>query len=70
MSEFSPVSLAYDQGEEHVLRRLGCAVAVLWSSFPEDTQRRLDGQAAAVADREEVLRPRLAIEAFLRDHAS
>jgi len=49
---------------------LGCAVAVLWSSFPEDTQRRLVGQAAAVADREEVLRPRLAIEAFLRDHAS
>ncbi|MBL9011079.1 MAG: hypothetical protein JNL56_07875 [Alphaproteobacteria bacterium] len=69
MSEFTPLSLDYRPQDEHVLRRLGCAVAALWSSFPEDTQRRLVGQAAVMADRETVMRPRLAIEAFLRDHA-
>jgi hypothetical protein len=58
----------YSEDEEHILRRLGSALVVLWTDFPEKQQNRIIQQAVFMPDRYQTVQLNEQIRAFIRKH--
>jgi hypothetical protein len=52
--------------DEHIVRRLGKAVVVLWDSLPKPVQAQLVKQAVLMHDRDRHLQLRQKVNAFIR----
>src|SRR5450759_3880041 len=61
-------SLKYDEGEEHILRRLGGALAVHWNTLPEINRTTLLEQAVFMHDRYPTVHLEQQIQAFIAKH--
>jgi hypothetical protein len=60
--------LKYDEFDEHILRRLGGAVVVLWDDLPTKQRRRILDQAILMGDRYQTVQLKQQIEIFIRAH--
>lgn len=60
----------YTADEEHLLRRIGTAVALHWRRIPQGTAEMILDQAALVSDREDVVQVREQLEMFLEGYAA
>lgn len=54
--------------EEHIIRRLGTAVVLQWSSLPKEVQGRLLQQAVFVHDRYQTVQLQEQISMFISKH--
>jgi hypothetical protein len=61
-------SLKYDEGEEHILRRLGGSLAVHWNTLPEINRTTLLEQAVFMHDRYPTVHLEQQIQAFIAKH--
>ena len=68
MVDIRPQRLEYDEDDEHILRRLGGAVVVQWSSLPKDIQDQLQKQAGLMADRFVTVQLKEQIQLFIEAH--
>ena len=60
-------SLRYSEDEEHILRRLGGAVIVLWDTLPVEIQRALFDQAVLMVDRYQTVQLKEQIARFIHE---
>jgi hypothetical protein len=58
----------YEPGEEHILRRLGGAVVVLWDNLPGDSRNMILSQAMLMLDRDPAVQLGEQIEAFIEKY--
>ena len=63
-------AISYSREDEHILRRLGGAVAVQWGSLPEAVQELILKQAIHMSDRAETHEVEEQIKAFIAAHQS
>jgi hypothetical protein len=63
---FSRVVVALSD-DEHIVRRLGKAVVVLWDSLPAPVQDQLLKQAVLMHDRQRALQLKQKIKAFIKE---
>lgn len=61
-------SLEYGEDEEHILRRLGAALAIHWETLPEFTRVMLLEQAVMIEDRHQTVQLKEQIKAFIDSH--
>ena len=61
--------LTYEEGEEHIVRRLGAAVVSLWDTFPEESRERIVRTALHVRDKYDTVSLNEQIRMFIREHA-
>lgn len=54
------------ESDEHIVRRLGKAVVVLWDSLPRSIQDEIVKQAVLMHDRDRPLQLRQKIKAFIQ----
>lgn len=54
------------ESDEHITRRLGKAVVILWDTLPMPVQDQIAKQAALVHDRQRTLQLRQKIKAFIK----
>jgi hypothetical protein len=57
-----------DEADEHILRRLGSAVALLWDALPEGKRGLILLQAVHMVDRHQPVQLEQQIEAFIQRH--
>jgi hypothetical protein len=55
-----------EQDEEHILRRLGGAVVVLWDRLPDNTRSKILAQATQMHDRHPAVQLGEQIEEFIQ----
>lgn len=60
-------ALEYTEDEEHLLRRLGGAVVVLWESMSEVDRESFLSQATMMADRHETVQLREQLKYFIKN---
>jgi hypothetical protein len=67
-----PVARAidYESDEEHILRRLGGAVVLLWPDLPSDVQETILAQAPLIRDRVRMAQLHQEIVRFISRHTS
>ncbi len=58
----------YQPDEEHVLRRLGGAVVILWDRLPADARSMILAQATQMLDREPAVQLGEQIEGFIEKY--
>lgn len=58
----------YQPDEEHILRRLGGAVVVLWDRLPDDARSMILAQATLMLDREPAVQLGEQIEGFIEKY--
>jgi hypothetical protein len=63
-----PRQIDYDDGEEHLLRRLGGAIVVNWGALNPLQQEVVLAQAVLMDDREGTFLLREQLEIFIRKH--
>jgi hypothetical protein len=54
------------ESDEHIVRRVGKAVIVLWDQLPRETQDKIVKQAVLMHDRDRALQLRHKITAFVQ----
>ncbi len=68
MSDIKPVIFKYDEGEMHVVRRLGGAILAQWTKLPPEAQRRIVEQATFVHDDDMNVQVQQQIHGLIRKH--
>jgi hypothetical protein len=68
MPDIKPIIFHYDEGEMHVVRRLGGAVLAQWTDLPSDVQKRLVDQAIFVHDPDLNVQVHQQINGLIRKH--
>ena len=65
MAEIRGASIKYDDSDEHLLRRIACAVIYQWDALPPDVQDLIITQAPYMLDRHETVQLDQQIRAFI-----
>ena len=68
MPDIAPIIFEFDEGEMHVVRRLGGAVLAQWTSLPREVQKMIVGQAIFVEDDDENVQVEQQINVLIRKH--
>lgn len=63
-----PISVRYSDDEEHLVRRLGCAVAYYWDLLPDEAKGRVLEGAVFVSDREPTVQLKEHLTMFIGKH--
>lgn len=62
--------IEYEEGDEHILRRLGCAVVLLWTELPEPVRSQIRERAIHVSDRHHTVQLAQQIDSFIKKRQS
>lgn len=57
----------YTEDDEHILRRLGCAIVVQWPNLPKEIQYLLVEQATFMHDRYQTAQLKQQISGFIKN---
>ena len=69
MRDIKPKVPKYEEGDEHLVRRLGSALVAEWHNLTDEQRDRMIEQATHTFDREPTTQLKQQLEAFVRKHS-